>query len=35
VEQMQALGLRRLPVLDRSKRLVGILSLPYAAPHQA
>jgi CBS domain-containing protein len=33
VEEMKALGLRRLPVLDRSKRLVGILSLPYAAPH--
>ncbi|TAK83477.1 MAG: CBS domain-containing protein [Betaproteobacteria bacterium] len=35
VEEMKALGLRRLPVLDRGKRLVGILSLPdAAAPHR-
>ena len=35
VGEMKARGLRRVPVLDRNKRLVGILSLRYAAPHQA
>jgi CBS domain-containing protein len=33
-EEMKALGLRRLPVLDRGKRLVGILSLPDATALQ-
>lgn len=35
VKEMEALGLRRLPVLDRSKRLVGILSVRSPAAHQA
>ncbi len=30
-KDMRALGLRRLPVLDRNKRLVGIVSLGQAA----
>jgi CBS domain-containing protein len=35
LQQMEALGLHRLPVLDRGKRLVGILSLRHGTPHQA
>jgi CBS domain-containing protein len=35
VEEMQALGLRRLPVLDRNRRLVGILSVRSPAARQA
>jgi CBS domain-containing protein len=34
-KRMDALGLRRLPVLDRNKRLVGMLSASDVALHRA